>query len=54
MAEQDYYTQKELARKLGCHVDTIYRAIWGSRIKPLKVGRVYRIPAQDIEKLKLA
>ncbi len=54
MPDPDCYTPKELAAKLGCCVQTIYRAIRKKQIRPLRVGRVYRIPAKDVENLRLA
>lgn len=46
------YTTKEAAQIFKCNVETIRRRIRRGEIKTIKIGRDYRIPDDEIERLK--
>ena len=43
-----YYTPLELAKKLGVHRRTIYRALLAGQLAGLQFGRLWRIPERAI------
>jgi excisionase family DNA binding protein len=45
------YTPQELAALLKMSKDTVYRAIAAGEIKAVKLGRLYRIPVSEVERL---
>lgn len=44
------YSVAEVARMAGCGRDTIYRAIREGYLKPKKLGRLTRIPADEAQR----
>jgi excisionase family DNA binding protein len=48
---QTLVTTDELAQRLRCHTETIRRALRSGRLRGLKIGRRWRIPLGEIEKI---
>lgn len=46
------YTTKEAAQIFKCNVETIRRMIRKGEIKTIKIGNDYRIPEEEVERLK--
>ena len=49
MAQEEFYTAEELAKKLKLNVMTIYRHIKAGRLKVQKIGKEFRIPKEEFE-----
>lgn len=45
---KDIYSAKEAADFLGCHRETIRRAIRSGELKAAKIGKVFRISKEDL------
>jgi excisionase family DNA binding protein len=50
MGTKEFYTAKELAKKLGLNVMTIYRYIDAKKLRAYKIGKEYRIEKREFEK----
>lgn len=48
---ENYYTAQEVADKLKLPVRTIYKWIRGEKLKALKVGVVWRISENELNRL---
>ena len=48
---EELLTVKEVADKLKVNVMTIYRRIWRGELKSIRIGRLIRIPVQEMEKI---
>lgn len=46
----EYYTAKELARKLSLNVMTIYRYIAAGKLKAFKIGKEFRVERVEFER----
>ncbi len=46
---RDVYTVREVADRLGVHPETIRRLIHDGRIEAVRVGRVLRVAAADVD-----
>lgn len=57
MSENEYYTIKQFAEKLGVHPNTVRRAIKSGRIAAFRVGSgqkaSFRIPHNEISRIAL-
>jgi excisionase family DNA binding protein len=49
--KQNYYSIKEIADYFGVSDATIRKQVLSGKIKSLRVGRLYRIPRKEFEKL---
>lgn len=47
MTTKDFYTAQELADKLQVNIMTIYRYIKAKKLKAYKIGKDYRIDAEE-------
>lgn len=47
--DTQYYTAREVAKALHVSVMTIYRLINDGRLKAVRIGETYRIPASAVE-----
>lgn len=50
MKKQEFYTTKELAKKLRVNIMTIYRYIKAGRLKTYKIGKEFRIDKNEFNK----
>ena len=48
---QELLTVREVADRLKVNVMTIYRRVWRGELKSIRIGRLIRIPVQEMEKL---
>ena len=48
---EELLTVREVANRLKVNVMTIYRRIWNGQIKSIKIGRLIRIPAKEVERI---
>jgi excisionase family DNA binding protein len=51
--KQDFYTVDEAAALFRVHVNTIYKLVKAKRVTVYKVGQQIRIPASELERLKI-
>jgi excisionase family DNA binding protein len=47
MTEKEFYTAKELAKKLRVNIMTIYRYIKAKKLKAYKIGKEFRIDKKE-------
>ena len=47
--EQDFYTARDLADRLGLNIMTIYRWIGAKKLKAYKLGKEFRIEKKDFD-----
>ncbi|MEO0119377.1 MAG: helix-turn-helix domain-containing protein [candidate division WOR-3 bacterium] len=50
MENSEFYTAKELAKKLRVNIMTIYRYIKAGKLKAYKIGKEFRIGKRDFQK----
>lgn len=46
-----HYTVMELADLLNVSKEFIYKLVWAEQIKAVKIGKMWRIPEDEVEKL---
>ncbi len=46
------YTIKEVAEMFKCNPETIKRQIYKGKIKAIKIGKVWRITQEEIDRIK--
>ena len=51
MLKDEFYTAKELSKKLKLNVMTIYRYIKAGKLKAHKIGKEFRIDKNEFERL---
>ena len=51
MPNDEFYTAEELATKLKLNVMTIYRYIKAGKLKAHKIGKEFRIPKDEFERV---
>lgn len=51
--KQEFYTVEEVAALFRVHVNTIYKLVSGKKVIVYKVGQQIRIPASELERLKI-
>lgn len=49
MENSEFYTAKELAKKLRVNIMTIYRYIKAGKLKAYKIGKEFRIGKRDFQ-----
>lgn len=52
--DNDYFSVKEFANKLGVHTNTIYRAIKKGKIYATPIGKAYRIHETELQRIPIA
>ena len=48
--EKEFYTAKELAKKLRVNIMTIYRYIKAGKLKAYKIGKEFRIEKKEFQR----
>lgn len=51
LADKPVYSVQELAHLLGVHYTTVARMVGDGRIRGQRIGRLWRIPASEVERL---
>ena len=46
------YKLKDVAHILNVHYNTVYRLVQSGKIKAILVGKVWRVPEEEIQRLK--